>query len=1042
MQFRHLTFSAIGPFPGTHTINFDDLTASGLFLFDGPTGAGKSSIIDAIVFALYGDVAGSDSDRSRMRSSYAPGTVESVVELVFTIASGTYRVRRTPAYLKQKVRGEGTTPIGATAHLWRMSEAAVEAKKWEAGEILGSKISQVDAELEGLLGLTREQFVQTVVLPQGQFAQFLKMKSTERAALLETLFNTSDYKRFAYALEDAAKEARGKVKAASEEAIRALHSWLDIDGVAEQFPHLVQLVLEPDDEAPLEAIAEADHVLGQAWAAASELTVEVGAAARQAAQALQQAEILTAAIAERGRLVAERAVLAERAPRIEEARAKIAAHESVALAIDRLNREDSAREALSAIALPAGMASAGASGPDAAATEPSATGAVGTPAAGAATVTDIDSLASAIAAQEGVLEAAESVIDSCDAELAGINTQLGALAELAALEAGLSQRREELAGLEKEAEALQARAAELDEQLAAYPSRAAEFDSALQAKRTLAATAPVITEKLASQQAAQATATKLTDVEGTLERARGTLVKAAAAHSAQREKLNATTEAWRRSMASNLASTLSESEPCPVCGSTEHPAPAAPAADSATLEQVQAEEAALAPLAAALDQANQKVTALSSSAEALRSQLGDATPESIAATIVALTADLAKASAAEKNAAAMEAERAALEDAQAKQRLALGQVREDQRALTERTASASQMLGADTARVSDARGEFPSVHDRQAALGRQREQLSSLRAVATTAASAARSLEEARAAASEALAAAHVTAAQARASHLPRPTLTALKKEVEDHAAQCASIEGQLASERLQVEGQEVDLEAARQADAAARKAVSQANRAEAIASQRMTASNGHLARLRAAHRDWKRISDAAGPAVRLADLANAGSMSLSRVKLTVWVLLRRFEQIVERANEHLARFSFGRYELRRADEGRGELKSGLGLEVVHHDSGPGGDHVRSPGTLSGGETFYTSLALALALSEVVQAENGGIRIDTLLIDEGFGSLSSDYLQTVMDTLGQLRADGRTVGVVSHVEELKAMIPDRVTVKPLGGGGSTMSVSA
>ena len=133
---------------------------------------------------------------------------------------------------------------------------------------------------------------------------------------------------------------------------------------------------------------------------------------------------------------------------------------------------------------------------------------------------------------------------------------------------------------------------------------------------------------------------------------------------------------------------------------------------------------------------------------------------------------------------------------------------------------------------------------------------------------------------------------------------------------------------------------------------------------------------------------------------------------------------------------------MRARSSGRGELKSGLGLEVVHHDSGPGGDHVRSPGTLSGGETFYTSLALALALSEVVQAENGGIRIDTLLIDEGFGSLSSDYLQTVMDTLGQLRADGRTVGVVSHVEELKAMIPDRVTVKPLGGGGSTMSVSA
>lgn len=1014
MQFRHLTFSAIGPFPGTHTINFDQLAASGLFLFDGPTGAGKSSIIDAIVFALYGDVAGSDSDRSRMRSSYAPSSQGSVVDLVFTIASGTYRVQRMPAYLKKKVRGEGTTPVAATAHLWRLSESVVELRQWEQGEILASKVSQVDRELKLLLGLTREQFVQTVVLPQGQFAQFLKMKSTERAALLETLFNTSNYKRFANALEDGAKEARGRVKAACDNATRALHAWLDIDGVSDQFPHLAELVLDPDDPSPLEAIAAADATLAAARDEATAHTATRSAKATQASQALLRAENLAAAIADRERLLKARAVLDEQTPRIVAARAQIAAHESVALAIDRLRRTASAREALAALSLPA---------------------------APAAVQEGYSSLEAAIATQEGVAEAAERMINSCDQELAGVDTSLGALAELAALEAGLPHRRAQLEGYAAEAAALRAKIADLETQLAAYPGKAADLDSALQAARALAASAPVIREKLTSHQAAQATAQKLADEEAKLVQARAALAKAFDAHCAQRDKLRVTTDAWRRSMASNLAATLRDAQPCPVCGSIEHPAPAKPTADSATLDQVQEEEAALAPLATQLEEANQTVTALDASASALRSQLGGATPESIDAAMSALNADLAKATAAGENAARIELERSELDGAQAADRRALGQAREDQRALAERIAAASAALEADCARVADGRGDFPSVTARQAALAAERASLTELRSASSAAASAARSLDDSAAAAAEALAVARVTEAEALAACLPDAEFAALKREVADHAAEAASIEAQLASERLQVEG-EVDLDSARAEDASAREALSQANRAEAIAAQRATASNTHLARLCSAQQAWKKISDDAGPAVRLADLANAGQMSLSRLRLTVWVLLRRFEQIVDRANEHLSRFSFGRYELRRAEEGHGELKSGLGLEVIHHDSGPSGDTVRSPATLSGGETFYTALALALALSEVVQAENGGIRIDTLIIDEGFGSLSSDYLQTVMDTLGQLRSAGRTVGVVSHVEELKAMIPDRVTIRPLESGGSTLSVSA
>ncbi|MEW6895069.1 SMC family ATPase [Trueperella pyogenes] len=352
MQFRHLTFTAIGPFPGTHAINFDELTASGLFLFEGPTGAGKSSIIDALVYALYGDVAGRDSDRTRMRSTYADLSTDSSVDLIFTISSGTYRVRRTPARLKKKSRGSGTTNVPATAHLWKLSEAAVDAGEWDRGEMLATKVSHVDDELQAILGLSREQFVQTVVLPQGQFAQLLKMNSTDRAGLLETLFDTSTYREFTHRLGEAAKQAREEVDEAAAEAMRAVHSWLDIDGVAEKFPHLIGVVLDPEDAGSLELIAQAHAALKRECDEARAKREKIEATAQATARALQRAQELAMAIADRERLLEQRIALEERAPSIASASAQVAAHEAVSTVVEHLRREDLAREALAACVLP------------------------------------------------------------------------------------------------------------------------------------------------------------------------------------------------------------------------------------------------------------------------------------------------------------------------------------------------------------------------------------------------------------------------------------------------------------------------------------------------------------------------------------------------------------------------------------------------------------------------------------------------------------------------------------------------------------------
>ena len=193
----------------------------------------------------------------------------------------------------------------------------------------------------------------------------------------------------------------------------------------------------------------------------------------------------------------------------------------------------------------------------------------------------------------------------------------------------------------------------------------------------------------------------------------------------------------------------------------------------------------------------------------------------------------------------------------------------------------------------------------------------------------------------------------------------------------------------------------------------------------------------------WARRQSSAGPVVRLANLANAGSDSITKIPLATFVVRHRFEQILDRANERLADISLGRYQLARSDEkerGSREIKTGLSVTVIDRDGEADGAAKRSPRSLSGGETFYVSLALALALADVVRAENGGIALETLLIDEGFGSLDEDTLGLVMSTLTGLARDGRAVGLVSHVAEMKKMIAERVTVRPLGDGSSRVEI--
>ena len=277
---------------------------------------------------------------------------------------------------------------------------------------------------------------------------------------------------------------------------------------------------------------------------------------------------------------------------------------------------------------------------------------------------------------------------------------------------------------------------------------------------------------------------------------------------------------------------------------------------------------------------------------------------------------------------------------------------------------------------------------------------------------------------------------------LTREEVDALETRINEHEKELYATREALESDRL------VRAAACPEPDIAALAEASQrAGDASAEATRRAGRLEQHCAQLDAARESLgaslAALADAreqAGPIRRLADIASAsGPENLVSTPLSAWVLIARLEEVLASANPRLAAISSGRYELVAVpDDGTTSRKSGLGLAVIDHDT----DSVRSPRTLSGGETFYTSLALALGLADVVSAEAGGVELRTMFIDEGFGSLDSHTLSLVMAQLQALRCAGRTVGVISHVEEMATQIADQIQVRPLGEHGSTLRVRA
>ena len=1147
MRIHSLTMTGIGPYAGREHIDFDAVGTSGRFLLTGPTGSGKTTIIDAIVFALYGDVADSaDSSKERIRSTLVGPHTESVIELVFSTGAGVYRVRRTPTYERAKRRGQGTTTQNGTVKLWHLAEVG--------GQPLDEPVTRVgdaDAEIARAVGLSREQFTQTVVLPQGKFARFLRADSSERQHLLKDVFGTGIYDAIQDALiqasrdgarrvEQAAADLRGQVASLgrhpllteapsptettdtgketddADQAVRPEDSPQKVPpgGTQEALPLPMEDAdraepQEADDAGPAQAPAQAleaamagtapdlvalrrigTEVLETSRnrvASAEARSEAAGEVLTRAQSAREEAQSLHDLLERRRALIEEKERLAERAEQeADDARrlqdAERASRVRPYLAAEQATRRR-AQQAVTALAARAdqsglahlaersGVTSAG-SAEEATGSNTHSHGAALTPAvlveplvreaqrqltaleaepsearAGATEVDtapqDSDAAETPMAAKASEKTLAEALSPHGLDDLAHrCRREHGQLEALVDLEAGLPERESALQQREAELQRAAAQLEQRTEKLAERPAQRTALVETLEAARAAHERLDGLQDRRARAEERHRAALAVEQLSAQLAQRDNACAQAAALAREATERVRATRLAWISGTAGALAGELAEGEPCPVCGSTTHPSPATAGTDGATRQQVETAEEHQKQADEALSSAvRERDTCATRLQEAQRTSDGMDTPAAKEALEAAAT-DLATARTAADGVEELVERLKAFDAGTEQERAALDAARSAQESARSRLEAERETLTQDQRRCLEARGAWPSVTARAAALlvrAKEAEDASQDIDTARTALAQARSaLADLAAALTEE---GFTGAAQATAALMERGAIEALTASV--RAAATARERVRLGLEDPQIaalSGQEEDrLEAATvelaQADAAARQAAS--------AQARAAESHEHLRRavdgVEQAATAYEEAAGSSADLIRVANLARGENQA--GTPLATWVLQARFEEVLVFANERLSQMSSGRYELIRVAEETSQRRrrKGLGLAVVDH---LGDERTRDPRTLSGGETFYVSLSLALALADVVSAESGGVSLETLFIDEGFGTLDADTLQAVMAQIDHLRAGGRTVGIVSHVAELRDQIAERIAVRRVASGGSTLKVTA
>lgn len=1093
MILHNLEFEAFMAYPKRQEINFDTLNNAGVFLLNGPTGAGKTTILDAICYALYGETS-SDRESAKLHSTYAAhsGTKPRVL-LDVTLHGKRLRIDRTPAYNKPITRGARKGQMREESAKATLAELAPGAdpsdeKAWTP---ISSSVAEVNRTIAERTHLTKEQFLKVVLLPQGQFAQFLKSKPKERKELLKKMFPVEHYEQLFDALLEESKKAqqdvaqdentqRGYLERARVEmlALQALLDAVDTEaeGTDTEGSAVEGFVEAGEDPENLTAESVTAETL-DAWVAGGvERARETSTREKQEQQRLtDEADRNTRLLAERAQLQADwreyeqlcerRTRLTERADEHKAQREELAQARAAAPLHAQYTQVHAESQALAArqqeqAACASALDETGRALLAALRDEETAEDVTFPEETTFAALPELEP-----AEQEAQLEALLDTLRALQKKDAQLTDEEAAAAALLKQANALEQDKSRA---EKTLSDLTAAAEQLAEELAGY--------STADEERTLAA--HLVTEAQQKHDAAQQMQQKLDAASAAVAAAQKQSKRTATAEQKAQEKWQASAQqalaateefknlqVLRLAQASSLlARELKDGEPCAVCGSVEHPAPAQIAEGEQLVEradldaakeredkahkQARTHELAKDRATKAHQEASEALAAARTQYETLAAQ-GECDVEQTAAQLQQAQTRLAQAqsrvTARDGVLAKVERVRVELQKAQEALRTIEGAAVEAQTrhrdAAARCEATAADLAPARAAvgfaqRVEAVEG-YRAAHQRLARavllLGQARERH------ALAAAAAQRLLAESSFESAELVHAAVRTpervdaleqAVAAYELEYARLLEGFGREAIVAVAARVAA--GEQAPDDLQGVREQVE-----QLRAAVHRLTLREGERESVL-RSLQALRGEYAAFRA------KTAQRYDRAQMLANLAAAARGDTlggyeHQVDLVSYVLGAEFERILQSASLHLDRMSEGRYGMVFSDHRAKGSRSGGGLNLEITDTWTG--EPREASSLSGGESFLASLSLALGLAEVVQANNGGIELDTLFIDEGFGTLDAETLDMVMGTIESLRDSGRTIGLISHVEEMKNRIPAQIVVEK-GQNGSSVRVNS
>jgi DNA repair protein SbcC/Rad50 len=1043
MRLHRLEVTAFGPFAGTVTVDFEGVGVNGLFLIHGPTGAGKTSLLDAVCFALYAGVPGARPGGRALRSDHAGRDAVPRVRLEFGVGARRLRVTRSPEFLRPKRRGSGFTKAPASVVLEEHTGGRWRGVTTRADEV-GDLVTEV-------LGMGLSQFSKVVLLPQGEFAAFLRATADERRTLLEKLFDISTYA----GVESWLVERRRELAVAMAEAKTGLAT--DLARAEDVFGRIPAEVLsDPQDgdvqwrSLPPEALPPLLHEMSNRLERHAVTCLAASGDAEIQAAAAQAGAVRAAAIAElqrRGRAAAETMAAFEVDP---ERWANLSA------TIDRAARAEAVSGDLRALSR-----------------------------ARARLETAEVRLRSA---QEALSRFGASDWTSATALgwLAMLDEYGTVLAEAGDVGRRLQADRGRLGELTRSAaaagEALRRQRAQLDEATAA--THKAEADG--HALQTASATLAAAQAEADAWAEVHRLATDLVAAQDRSAELRQRWMTARAVEQDAREAFLTAQQARIDGMAAELAARLVDGEPCAVCGARTHPQPAAldgriaagpDAADLAAAhvqhadEQWQGRRADAARVQAQLAAAEQLVATRRADLAAAHAPNGSLAETSrpdldvLARHLAVGQARVAKATTEVTRLGDVDARVAsahtrreeillAVEELERAAAAAGGTAAEVQERVDQAAVAAARLLGehqrlcpcAAVRLASKAEGAHKGVAEGTVAAVVDEHQR--VRAAAMELCDALTATTEvfeeaalAEAATREALSANGFESFEdAEAAALPSEDLVDLKRRLRELEQRQAAAKATLTEPdvRAAMEEPPADVASADSAADAARAAVRRAQHSQTEAEAALRTFGAIRESITARVAAIGPLATRTAQISELADTATGvGGQNTLRMRLTAFVLAARLEKVAALANERLRVMGDGRYELAHSDDlAAGGRRSGLGLVVRDQWTG----QVRDTASLSGGESFMASLALALGLADAVREEAGGFDLNTLFIDEGFGTLDDESLEQVMSVLDGLRDGGRCVGVVSHVSDLRSRVPAQIRVDKSSAGSSVTVV--